>query len=198
MTWFEEWFFFFEWSYHHTMHRQEDYTAYWGLNRNQMNAVKDSKLSLELASLLSWPMFASYEEDLALRDNTKWSRYNGTRPIFWDMTNVSAVQFSNSDLQRATHSDYYGENCWKGGVGVQLCGWLLVGLLWGGGVSDSEYNSNKGYLQSQITFAENDQVEGKLIPFTNGLDKWYREVQGQDGSLEKWQTNDNSTTICKK
>jgi hypothetical protein len=60
------------------MHRQEDYTAYWGLNRNQMNAVKDSKLSLELASLLSWPKFASYEEDLALRDNTKWSRYNGT------------------------------------------------------------------------------------------------------------------------
>lgn len=127
-----------------------------------------------MASLLSWPKFASYEEDLALRDNTKWSRYNGTRPIFWDMTNVSAVQFSNSDLQRATYSDYYGENCWKGGVGIQLCGWTLVGLLWGGGVSDSEYNSSEGYLQSQITFAENDLVEGKLITFTNGLDKGYR------------------------
>ena len=27
---------------------------------------------------------------------------------------------------------------------------------------------------SQITFAENDRVEGKPIPFTNGLDKGYR------------------------
>ena len=111
------------------MSRQEDCTAYWGLNRNQMNAVKDSKLHLELASLLSWPKFTSNEEDLALCDNTKWLRYNGTRPIFWDMSNVSAVQFSNSDLQRATYSDYYGENCWKGGVGIQLCGWLVVALL---------------------------------------------------------------------
>eukprot|EP00956_Cyclotella_meneghiniana_P032722 scaffold91012_cov40-Cyclotella_meneghiniana.AAC.1 len=61
--------------------KTEDYTAYWGLNRNQMKAVKDSKLLLELASLFHWPKFASYEEDLALRDNTKWSRYNGTRPM---------------------------------------------------------------------------------------------------------------------
>eukprot|EP00956_Cyclotella_meneghiniana_P034726 scaffold107879_cov23-Cyclotella_meneghiniana.AAC.1 len=88
---------------------KEDCTAYWGLNRNQMNAVNDSKLCLELASLYS----ASYEEDLALRDNTKCS--------------------SNSDPDRATHIDYYGENCWKGSVGIQLCGWTLVGLLWGGG-----------------------------------------------------------------
>eukprot|EP00956_Cyclotella_meneghiniana_P017692 scaffold29047_cov43-Cyclotella_meneghiniana.AAC.2 len=36
------------------------------------------------------------------------------------------------------------------------------------------YNSSEGYLQSQITFAENDLVEGKLIAFTNGLDKGYR------------------------
>ena len=91
LTWFEEWIFYFEWSYHQTMHRQEDYTANWVLDHHQMNAVKDSKLCLELASLLSWPNFASYKEDLELRDDSKWSRYNSTRPIFWDMTNVSAV-----------------------------------------------------------------------------------------------------------
>ncbi len=89
------------------------------------------------------------------------------------MTNIFAVQFSDANLQTATFSEYYGKNCWKGGVGIQLCSWILVGLLCRGGVSDLEYNSNEGYLQSQITFAEKDQVDGKLIPFTNGLDKGY-------------------------
>eukprot|EP00956_Cyclotella_meneghiniana_P025836 scaffold54690_cov69-Cyclotella_meneghiniana.AAC.4 len=97
---------------------------------------------------------ADYQEDLALRDNTKWSRYSGTRPIFWDMTIVSAVQFSNADLQRAVYSNYYGENCWKGGVGIQLFGWTSFGLF--------------------VGWRENDRVEGKLIPFTNGLDNGYR------------------------
>jgi len=51
-----------------------------------------------------------------------------------------------------------------------------VALLWGGGVSDSDYNNKEGYLQEQTGFAENDRVgeDGKLIPFTNGLDKGYR------------------------
>ena len=92
------------------------------------------------------------------------------------MTNLSAVQFSSASLQRATYSDYYGESCWKGGVGVQFCGWLLLGLLWGGGVSDSDYNNNKGYLEGQTKFAEMDRVgeDEKLILSTNGLEKGYR------------------------
>ena len=68
----------------------------------------------------------------------------------------------------------YNENCWKGDVGIQLCGWLVVGLPWGGGVSDSDYNNNEGYLKGQINFAEEDKVDGRYIPFTNGLDKGYR------------------------
>ena len=89
------------------------------------------------------------------------------------MIYVSAVLFSSASLQRATYSDYYGESCWKGGVGVQFCGWLLLGLLWGGGVSDSDYNNNKGYLEDQTKFSEKDRVgeDEKLIPFTNILDK---------------------------
>ena len=51
-----------------------------------------------------------------------------------------------------------------------------MALLWGGGVSDSDYNNKEGYLQERTEFAENDRVgkDGKLIPFTNGLDKGYR------------------------
>ena len=174
LTWFEEWFFYFEWSYHQTMQRQQDFEATWHINHHEMNDVKDDKLTIELGALLSWPQYASFKEDQYLRDNDKWSRYNGTRPVFWDMTNVPTIRFSDANLQRATFSEYYGMNCWKGGIGIQLCGWIRVGLLWGGGVSDSEYNNLEGYLNDQTTFAENDRVDGKVIPFTNGLDKGYR------------------------
>ena len=78
-----------------------------------------------MAALRSWTHFASYNEDLKLHDESKWGRYNGYRPIIWDMTNVSAFAFSDASLQRATYSDYYGENCFKGGVFCQLCGWLV-------------------------------------------------------------------------
>ena len=91
LTWFEEWFFFFEWKYHQTLRRQEDLHAYWGINHECMNNLKDSKLRIELGALLSWPKYATYEEDLELRDEMKWSRFNGTQPIFWDITNVMAV-----------------------------------------------------------------------------------------------------------
>ena len=38
-------------------------------------------------------------------------------------------------------------------------------------MSDSDYNNKEGYLNRQIEFAEADLVDGKVIPFTNGLDK---------------------------
>ena len=155
------------------MRHQDDLEAYWGIDHKGGDSLKDSKLRIELSATLSWPKYATYKEDYLLRNKAKWSRFNGSRPIFWDMTNVSAVQYSSTSLQHVTHSDYYGENFWKGGVGIQLCGWLLVGLLWGGGVSDSDYNNNEGYLDDQTKFAEKDRVgeDEKLIPFTSILDK---------------------------
>ena len=55
-----------------------------------------------------------------------------------------------------------------------LCGWLLVALLWGGGVTDSKYNKKEGYLQEQDKFVEDDLVDGKKKPFANILDRGYR------------------------
>ena len=55
-----------------------------------------------------------------------------------------------------------------------LCGWLLVALLWGGGVTDSKYNKNEGCLQEQNKFVEEDLVDGKKKPFANILDRGYR------------------------
>ena len=117
-----------------------------------INAIKDDKAVLELAALRSWPRFASFEEDAALRKKGKWSRYDGHRPVMWDMTNVSAQRFSDPSLQRVTYSEYYANNCFKGGVFCQLCGWLGNDDLWEGGVSDTDYNNRTGYLQAQEAF----------------------------------------------
>ena len=122
LTWFKEWFGYLEWKWHQTCRRQEDCEEEWGINRKYVVKVKDCKAAMEMAAMLSWPRFASFAEDYALRDNEKWSKYKNARPIFWDMTNISSVRFNDASLQRSTYSEYYGENCWKGGVSVQRCG----------------------------------------------------------------------------
>ena len=127
LTWFEEWFLYFEWSYGHTCMREIDLEKQWGFKgMGIIMRIIDCKLDLELAALLSWPKFATLEEDERLRKKNKWSRYDGQRVIMWDMTNISAVKFEDAALQRGTYSEYYCENCFKGGVGMQLCGFLIA------------------------------------------------------------------------
>ena len=69
---------------------------------------------------------------------------------------------------------YYGENCAKGGVFLQLCGWTGVETLWVGATSDSHYQEHTNIFKQQQAFAEQDKVNGKIIPFTNMFDKGYR------------------------
>ena len=64
---------------------------------------------------------------------------------------------------------------------VQLLGWIGVGQLWTGAVSDSDYNRREGYLEHQRLFANDDKVELEkgsgdfnVLPFTNIYDKGYR------------------------
>jgi len=117
--------------------------------------------------------------DSELRKKKKWSRYDGTRPIMWDMTNVTTPAFSDASLQRITYSEYYGENCFKAGIFAQLCGWIGNEDLWGGGASDSDYNTHAGYLEDQEKFQQQDLVKdddsdgGKVIKFVNVLDRGY-------------------------
>jgi len=98
--------------------------------------------------------------------------------FFWDVTNIPACQFSDLDLNRITYTNYYNSNCFKGGVGVQLCGWILVAPLWTGAVSDTDYNKRAGYLRDQDEFAQKDlvNVDGTLtvFVFTNIYDKGLR------------------------
>ena len=112
---------------------------------------------------------------MALRNADKWSaKYDGKRPVFWDMTNIPACVFSDADLNRITYSKYYAMNCFKGGICNQLCGWIRTAHLWTGAVSDTDYNKRSGYLEEQMAFQRKDLVGDNVIPFTNIYDKGYR------------------------
>jgi hypothetical protein len=77
----------------------------------------------------------------------------------WDMPNILSYSFSDADFQRFTYSKYYRENGFKGGISVQLNGWIQAGTLWLGRVSDSDYSRQEGYLQKQHEFQESNLVE---------------------------------------
>ena len=93
----------------------------------------------------------------------------------WDDTNVNfTFQPSGVEAQKNSFSSYCGGNCAKGGVFLQLCGWIGVQNLWAGRTSDLHYQEKTDIFHKQHDFALKDQVNGKYIPFTNILDKGYR------------------------
>ncbi len=55
LTWFEEWFLYFEWKYHATNLCQQHMEAAWGIDKRFINQVKDCKAALEVA-LQSWTL----------------------------------------------------------------------------------------------------------------------------------------------
>ena len=67
-------------------------------------------------------------------------------------------------------------NCAKGGVFLQLCGWLGVADLWVGATSDSHYQEHSGIFERQEAFAVADLVNGVNLPFSIIFDKGYRCV----------------------
>lgn len=178
LTWLEEWFLYLEYQNGRSVTRYEDIMATWRIDKESALAIITHKGEMEDCSLRSWPRFASYEEDNALRCKEKWSQYNNSRPIMWDMTNVPAYQFSDSDLQRLTYSEYYSQCCFKGGVFTQLMGWQGVGDLWTGRITDTDYTKREEFLQAQRKFQENDKViidgQEKILPWLIIFDKGFR------------------------
>ena len=179
LTWYEEWFMTFEYMWNRSINRLEDVgKTYSNLRKEDILRVFDAKLDICSNAHKTWPMFASFEEDKKLQKE-KWSlRYNGMRPVMWDMTNITAYSFSNAHFQRLTYSSYYNENCFKAGIFCQPCGWMGVTDLWTGGVSDTDFNRRAGYLQKQHHFQRRDlvMIDGvqQVVRFLNILDKGYR------------------------
>ena len=149
LTWYEEWFFFFEFCYGRTLIRWIDAASpkNFGTYPKLLIKVFDDKLFFVLRARESWPKYAKLDEDIALRKD-KWNeRFPNVRLVQWDNTNVPMFQSSNADLQRTTWSNYYNMNCAKGGVSLQLCGWMVTESLWTGGVGDTDYQSKSSIFK---------------------------------------------------
>ena len=115
--------------------------------------------------------------DCGLGRSSKWKeRYKNKRIIMWDNTNLDFKgKPTDTDLQRLTFSLYYNWNVAKGGLFLQLCGWLGAFELWLGGVSDSDYQERSGVLVFQRQLQESDK--SSELCFTNIVDKGYKCVQ---------------------
>jgi hypothetical protein len=174
LTWFEEWFLYFEYVYGKTVPTIKAALACYRLkDKETVSRVIESKLAMVLLARRSWPTYASLQEDETLR-NPKWNeKYAGKRPVFWDNTGISLHKAKDALIQRLTYSSYYSGNVGKGGVFVQLCGWLGTHELYPGAMSDTDYLNKTGILESQHLFQEKDGGE----PFLNVLDRGYRSTR---------------------
>ena len=184
LTWFEEWCAHFEFKWGRTWSREIELQVEYGPQMKYMRQTVDGKYSLEVSARDRWPTYVTHEEDCKLR-KSKWDEKYGKfedekslRVVMWDMTNISAVAFSDPNANRITYSVYYAMNCFKGGVFVQLCGWMGTAPLWTGAVSDTDYNKRAGYMQEQEVYAKDDLVMVNGVPgyraFLNIYDKGYR------------------------
>ena len=145
------------------------------MNKQFLLRVFDSKLRMVLRAKESWPTYCSYEEDKSLMSEKWRERYKNERIVQWDNTNVRMCKKGNADMQRTTYSQYYSSNCAKGGVMLQLCGWMGTKCLFPGGISDTEYMNTSGIFEEQMDFAQADTSNN--TPFCNEQDKGYRCVE---------------------
>ena len=116
LTWFEEWYYFFERLYGRTMNRWWDTIAKYQKSERCLRELFQTKLDIMLNCRENWPRYATYLEDSALRSHRWDSAYAGKRVVFWDNTNINLSKPSDADAQRNTYSAYYAGNVAKGGV----------------------------------------------------------------------------------
>ena len=193
LTWFEEWYVYFEIIYGKSIPRWVDAAEKYGTNDRTLREIYDEKLKRVLATRIEWTLFASFDEDKTYRKEGKWEAYKDKRVILYDNTNIKLHQPSDAENQRNTYSMYYGGNVGKGAVYIQPCGWMGCHEIWQGGVSDSEY-MQRGHVFETLNEYLLTCDASDCIPFTRILDKGYRIV------TDAWNAGASRTTthICKK
>ena len=142
MSWLEEWMFYFEFVWGKSLRRWDDASCkqHYDLDSKQLRIIFDRKLNQVLLCRNSWPRYAKYHEDKKFTSQRWLNKYGDARIIMWDNTNVNLNYMPTlSHAQRLTYSSYYGGNCAKGGVFLQMCGYLGVEKLYTGGISDLDY-----------------------------------------------------------
>jgi hypothetical protein len=173
LSFMEEWFLYFEWMYHRSRTRFEDLTKDYNVSYKTAKRVFRSKLQIAMRARSRWPAYALHEEDKKFRAEHWNEHFNDkTRVVMHDNTNVPLPAPSDAALNRATHLDYYGECCAKGGAALQLCGWIRALELCTGSIPDTSYIDLVKVLKEQKEFAESDVSTEN--GFLNIFDKGYR------------------------
>ena len=119
-------------------------------------------------------IYVTIAENEQLR-NSDWNeKYNGKRVVLWDNNGLSFHKPTDDLLQPLTYSPYYAEYVAKGGIYLQLCGWLGVHELYPGAMSaDSDYLNKADILQQQLWFQEGDGG----MKFLHIVDRGYRSTR---------------------
>ena len=86
LSWYEEWFIYFEYLYGRTVTSIYTTAILYNSNRKTIAKIISSKMALTIHCRNKWPTYATMKEDLCLR-NDKWqNRYVGRRVVFHDNT----------------------------------------------------------------------------------------------------------------
>jgi len=168
------------------MNRWIDYEKEFNFHKDYCRRVFRSKLQLVIAARKRWPMYATHEEDMNFRSDD-WKKYVGDRRIIMhDNTNVGMPTASDADQQRSLYSEYYAECCAKGGVYLQICGWIRASYLVTGHATDDKCTELTKILEIQQIFQDHDRKrdDDKLKPFVIVLDKGYRITLNAKGCLQ--------------
>jgi hypothetical protein len=178
LTWFEEWFLFFEIVYGKSVSRWVDVCDKYGLSNACLRPVYKRKLEQVLKVREIWPRYVTMQEDKTYRKQEKWEPYEDKRVIMFDNTNIMVRVPSNADAQRCTYSLYYSGNVGKGALFIHPCGWMGSHEVWSGGVSDSMYMTKGNVFDSLNDFIQRYETdeEARKTTFTIILDRGYRIV----------------------
>jgi hypothetical protein len=177
LRWFEEWFFFLEMIWGRLFRRWIDARRIYKIHHQRLRKLFDIKLNMVMSTIVLWPWYAYHEEGVHLR-STDWKEcYKNKRIIMWDNTNLDFMgKPTDADLQRLTFLLNYNENVAKGGVYLQLGGWLGSCEPWLRAFSDLDYQERSGVLEFQLQFQELDASSAEPR-FTNIVNKGYQCVQ---------------------
>jgi hypothetical protein len=174
LSWLEEWLVFYMKLWGKNTQRWVDLHVKFGVGEHTLQRIFDIKLKMHKEKRDKWPKYATFNEDRALRKEHWNDYYDGFRVVMWDNTNIPMFKSGDANNQRLTYSAYYAGNVAKGGVFVQLCGWMGTHELYPGAITDSEYILKSKILEEQHEFIQIHDKEYEHFKWTNILDKGFR------------------------
>jgi hypothetical protein len=99
MTWFEEWFLYYEMVWKRSVRHWIGLEMKYKKGDHTLRHVFKNKLALILKCRASWPKYCTLSEDRELRKERWNERYPNERLVFWDNTNIKINKPSSPDAQ---------------------------------------------------------------------------------------------------